>query len=259
MSDVTPAPAKKSWQSKTLWANLFMAGIAFFPGVNQFFLEHPQALMAVFLIVNTILRFATKGKVQLLSILLLVGMTTMGCACLNIDRAMAADDGGQPTLFLGGCGSAVQKGVLGIEIAEGATPDCELRFVVPAAKCDRDSCAHVQFWRTNGSPGFAAAVPKGETEVRFKLADVLESNAPITIEDEQVRLVRAGLYYTGPDGLEQVTRAKGHLHLIVLKEGYKPLPCGGPEVAWKVKLGPDCTGHVSTGYRSALCGEGCGA
>lgn len=54
---------KVIWKSKTLWVNLILAGVAFFPGVR----EHIDANAAVQIIagVNFLLRFWTDGKLQL--------------------------------------------------------------------------------------------------------------------------------------------------------------------------------------------------
>lgn len=58
---VTTAP----WKSKTLWANLLMAGAAFFPGVQEQIQAHPTILALVFAGVNMALRFLTKGAIVL--------------------------------------------------------------------------------------------------------------------------------------------------------------------------------------------------
>lgn len=55
---------KKPWQSKTLWANVILAVVSFFPGPAKDFVT-PENLGTLFLIVNTILRFVTKSGVSL--------------------------------------------------------------------------------------------------------------------------------------------------------------------------------------------------
>jgi hypothetical protein len=250
-------PTKSPFKSKTVWTNLLMAVLAFFPGINDFVVENPQTVIILFTVVNLILRAVTKDKIQLLSIMLLFTLSAMGCACLQVDTAMAAVAGGEPTVFLEGCGSQIQNGLLGVQIMEGASPDCELHFFAPPAKCDRESCAGFQFGSVNGTPGFGMGVPKGETQVSFKLSDVVGHDRPLTQADEAVYTMHAGVYFKNQDGLEELMRTKGHLHLIVLKEGYKPMGCGSPERAWRFEVSEDCHGEVSTGYRAALCGEGC--
>lgn len=55
--------SKKPWQSKTLWINLIMAGLAFVPAVQA--VVTPEVLGAVFGAVNAALRLTTKSGVSL--------------------------------------------------------------------------------------------------------------------------------------------------------------------------------------------------
>lgn len=57
---------KPSYQSKTLWFNLVMAVAAFFPGVSDFVSAHPELVPVAFAVVNIVLRFVSKDKVELL-------------------------------------------------------------------------------------------------------------------------------------------------------------------------------------------------
>lgn len=52
---------KKPYQSKTLWFNLVLAAASFFPQVK----EHvtPDLVGTIFLVVNALLRFATKTPI----------------------------------------------------------------------------------------------------------------------------------------------------------------------------------------------------
>lgn len=56
---------KKSYESKTLWTNLVMAVLAFFPGTQSFVAGNPELFVWVFAGVNVLLRFLTKDKIQL--------------------------------------------------------------------------------------------------------------------------------------------------------------------------------------------------
>lgn len=56
---------KKSYLSKTLWTNLILAVVAFFPGAQSFVASNPDVFMWAFAVVNIILRFATKDKLEL--------------------------------------------------------------------------------------------------------------------------------------------------------------------------------------------------
>ena len=62
MSYVT-GDTKKPWQSKTLWVNLIMAVLSFFPAVKD--TMQPEYLAAVFAVVNFVLRYVTKSPIQI--------------------------------------------------------------------------------------------------------------------------------------------------------------------------------------------------
>jgi hypothetical protein len=56
---------KKAWQSKTLWVNLVLAIVAFFPVVQEQVALHPEYVGVFFAVVNMLLRVVTKDKLQL--------------------------------------------------------------------------------------------------------------------------------------------------------------------------------------------------
>ena len=54
----------KPWQSSTLWANLVMAGVAFFPSVKA--VLTPEMMVTAVALVNAIIRvFKTKTAISL--------------------------------------------------------------------------------------------------------------------------------------------------------------------------------------------------
>lgn len=53
-------PAKKPWDSATVWVNLLMALAAFVPYVREEWLANPQVTVAVMAGVNWLLRLKTK-------------------------------------------------------------------------------------------------------------------------------------------------------------------------------------------------------
>ena len=57
--------SKKPWLSKTIWTNLLMAVLAFFPDAQDWIADYPQLVMLLFVGVNVILRLVTKGKIEL--------------------------------------------------------------------------------------------------------------------------------------------------------------------------------------------------
>jgi hypothetical protein len=55
---------KKPWQSKTLIVNLVLALAAiFYPPAKALIESHPEAVAAVFAVINIILRFLTNGAI----------------------------------------------------------------------------------------------------------------------------------------------------------------------------------------------------
>jgi hypothetical protein len=57
---------KKPWLSKTLWMNAIMAVSALFlPGVGEWITAHPMEILYIVTGLNFLLRFVSKGKIQL--------------------------------------------------------------------------------------------------------------------------------------------------------------------------------------------------
>ena len=54
---------KVFWKSKTLWVNLIIAGVAFFPAVKES--VSPDVVIQIVAGVNLLLRLVTKGSVVL--------------------------------------------------------------------------------------------------------------------------------------------------------------------------------------------------
>ena len=56
---------KAPWLSKTLWTNLVVALVAFFPGAQAWMQAHPAVMVDAFAVVNIALRLVTKQAVGL--------------------------------------------------------------------------------------------------------------------------------------------------------------------------------------------------
>lgn len=65
MGELYESKVKKPWMSKTLWANLILAAVAFFPVGPIAQIITPENISLVFGIVNTILRLVTDSKITL--------------------------------------------------------------------------------------------------------------------------------------------------------------------------------------------------
>lgn len=62
----TPVPSKPAWQSKTLWMNLIGAlAVIFWPAAGDFVAQNPEVVMAAWAAINMVLRWVTKGAVQI--------------------------------------------------------------------------------------------------------------------------------------------------------------------------------------------------
>ena len=57
---------KKIWQSKTFWLQVVTLAGAFIPPVQAFLVTNPVEVMAVLAAANTLMRFATSGKIEIL-------------------------------------------------------------------------------------------------------------------------------------------------------------------------------------------------
>lgn len=56
---------KAPYLSKTLWTNLIVAAVAFFPAAQSYVSAHPLAIVEAFAVVNFVLRLVTKNAISL--------------------------------------------------------------------------------------------------------------------------------------------------------------------------------------------------
>lgn len=62
-----PDSMKKTiWKSKTFWLQIVTLASALVPQVQSFLVENPVQFVAVLAAANTIMRFATQGKIEIL-------------------------------------------------------------------------------------------------------------------------------------------------------------------------------------------------
>lgn len=55
--------SKKPWLSKTIWTNVILALVSFFPPVHDYLKANPETLVFIFSIANVILRLITKKEI----------------------------------------------------------------------------------------------------------------------------------------------------------------------------------------------------
>jgi hypothetical protein len=127
---------------------------------------------------------------------------------------------------------------------------------MPALNCKRESCAGFTVVRKDGTLAPLGGIPKGETELRFNVQDIIGHNAPLSMRDGGPYRILSEAYYQ-KNNEEFKVLGKGIVYLLILKPGYVPLGCENPDAAWSLELGDNCEAQYSTKMRTGLCGEGC--
>lgn len=179
------------------------------------------------------------------------------CSTLPIDRAVSSEAGNSAkSIVWTGCGDVARLGHLYCEVSEGSLTDAPISMILPPGNCDRASCVEFQVFR-KGSPGFHGAIPKGQTEFKFTLADLAQTgpNVDPSIDDEY--RVQGIAYWKDNQGIEHRQPFHGFVRIDVTTKDFMPVACGGPEVAWNVAINKTCSAQFTTAARAALCGLGC--
>ena len=78
---------KRPWQSKTVWANLVLAALAFVPGFDQFVSDHPSTTALVISVVGIILRYVSRDAIFAIALLL-----PLIISCAGADIVVPKDD-----------------------------------------------------------------------------------------------------------------------------------------------------------------------
>lgn len=192
-------------------------------------------------------------------LVLLASLFTFGvssCQTIPYDKAMSAMDGNAATVILCGLGEKCRKGMLFTQKRAGTLLKDEIRLVTGVLDCDLDSCVRFQLWRLDGSQGFSGAIPKGESEAKFTLAQVVgdEQEELLPIHNGEY-LIKVKFIFKDADGNEMSTFGFGFIRVNVLNASYQAMGCDDPAVAWSVSPLEGCDVQHSTRYRTALCGE----
>ena len=170
---------------------------------------------------------------------------------------MSAYDAGQNTILFTGGGDGPRRGGLFVEVAEGANPNQNKIYItMPKLNCDRPSCANFDVIRKDGSVFPLGGIPKGEFDLVFTLSELTGLTGPVDLNHGGPYRVLGNAYLQADDGEHRETM-RGHIQVVVIKQGYAGLPCNGPDVAWSVGLWKDCSAQYTTKLRTALCGTGC--
>lgn len=189
-------------------------------------------------------------------LLLLIGCDDIPDA---FDMSMSAMDGGDKTVVFHGCHGGYTHGYLFCRFTDGAMPTQSLRLTFPKVNCSRKSCIEYRFFRKDGTPGVVAGVPKGETEARIALSDIVGTEGPMGHEENGEYLVQVRVWFYDKHKTEHHMMGEGLVRILILTPGYIPLGCASPEMGWITEIKAGCGLQVehSTTYRSAICGRPC--
>lgn len=262
---------KSALQSKTIGLNALYALGLLLPGCEQWLSLHPRLMILSMVVGNIFLRFISHGKLELTvpdkiksnfsylfpMILLIFTLGAANCTTFPIDRAISAQGGNDYVAVLSGYGQASRKGYLFLQANERASVAQPITMTFPKVDCKRESCVRFQFFRKDGSAGYAGAVAKGQASVSFPLSAILGKETALDSTDEGEYSVISQVYFLAPDGQEYSMIGNGFVRVNVVSVNYRPLACNDPSVAWKSPAGPNCEAQYSTGFRTAVCGKGC--
>ena len=181
------------------------------------------------------------------------------CQSIPMDRSVSAAEGRDVTVTLEGCQEGPKNGYLFCRSQEGSGSGSLLTLTVPPLSCsdDRTSCAQFQFFRKDGSTGYGGGIPKGQNHANFTVGQVIGTSDDIQEFHDGEYRVEVIAFFQDNDGMEHSRTGSGLVRVKVLRRDYVPALCDAPEIAWKVDLKKDCQAHITTQYRSAICGKGC--
>jgi hypothetical protein len=190
--------------------------------------------------------------VRRLSLILALMVIAMGAShCTHapaIDTAMGAQEAGDFTALIEGCGGQPIPGYTYCRVMEGDSANVALTFIFPPTQCKpwkrsdgsvENRCA---FWKVffpgTQLPALGDGVAPGVTAVTVQWSDI--------IKDSQFRQGYAAywpilfeIHFTDKDGRDRVSFADGELRLRVLKKGYISLQSikDDPAFAWVWSMG----------------------
>jgi hypothetical protein len=256
---------KHALKSKTVHLNVFGLLGLMVPGADHWISSHPRQVLLFFTAGNLILRLISHERLDFkmpkyFASIFLLAFLCMGvsqCAQIPIDRSVSAAEGNDYVVVLSGYGNKSTKGYLFAQTNEKASTDGVLTITFPKVSCKRDSCVRFQFFRKDGSSGYAGALKSGETSTTFKLSDIVGHTDPVVPTDEGEYRIVSQVFYLGTDGTEYSMIGNGFVRVNVLSELYRPVACDDPNIAWKVQTVDKCEAQFTSVFRSALCGGGC--
>lgn len=192
--------------------------------------------------------------------LVLASLLAMGatkCARIPLDPSAKAAESHDETVQFQGAGAVSRKGYLFVQKREATPLDDVVSVIVPKLTCKRDSCAKVQFFRKDGTPGVSVGIPRDQTTQAIPISDIVGHAGPVAFDDDGEYSAIVQLIYVGADGGEYGVLMNGFVRLNVLSKAYSPVGCNDPTIGWRVTTGDKCVAQFTTAGRTASCGTGC--
>jgi len=193
-------------------------------------------------------------------ILCAVAFLLVGCGAKNlpdaIDFSMTAYEAGDLSAVLEGCNQGVRNGYLFCRMPEGADQSTIITLHFPKVSCKRTNCIEYQVVMPSGELGHGLGIGAGETKNSVRLSQITGKSGPISKDHAGEYRLLVKVWFLVEDE-EMSTRADAVLRLFVVDRKYQGLVCNDPETGWRSDLSRSCSVEYSTGYRTAVCGDGC--
>lgn len=162
-----------------------------------------------------------------------------GCKAVPIDPSIPAAQAGDLTMVFAACGAVPSRGLDICRVVEKGEAAEVMRIVMPKDK------------RVTGEirvryKGVVKSYPVTGSVVQIPLRDVIGKER-YEREDQGIIQMTGSLRAELPDGV-RFTDVLGYAFLVVLGEGYTPMPIDSGNAAW----GSTCRVQYSTAGRSAL-------
>lgn len=164
-----------------------------------------------------------------------------GCAGLVMDRSLPAADAGDLTLAVSACEGVPARGLDLCRVKAGAQINSVWRLVMPTGKPISGGELKV-FYRD-----VVRTYPIQGPLVEVPWRDVMHQDT-WTTDMSGTALALAEIRWKDPEGIEQLWRARGEARVIVLPEGYAPMPIDSGFQTF----GTQCRVQYSTAGRGAL-------
>jgi hypothetical protein len=168
-------------------------------------------------------------------------LAAVGCSGLILDRSIPAADAGDLTLAVSACEAVPSRGLDICRVKAGAPIDSSWRLVMPTGKVISGGELKVFYRdvvRTYSIQGSLVEVPWRDVMRQDTWTESLAGTA----------LALAEIRWKDPEGIEQVWRARGEARILVLPEGYAPMPIDSGFQTFGTK----CRIQYSTAGRSAV-------